>query len=214
MVLALLSRRDRKKEQLKREILRAARELLLREGQQHFSMRELAKEVGCVPGTLYLYFKDKDALIATLVEDSFEHLMEDLEALRTDLNPLAFLRAIMRAYIRFGIANPNHYHFAFMLPRTKPLEKARPRPHRSYALLVDTVRECMDRQLIRKIDPDLAAQGVWSGIHGVTSLMITMPNFPWTDKATVIDHVVDSLTEGLHPLPKPDAGREGDTYES
>ena len=212
--MGIQERKEREKERRRQQIIVAAKRVFSDKGFNKATMEDIAKEAELSPGTLYLYFKDKDALIATLVEDSFEHLMEDLEALRTDLNPLAFLRAIMRAYIRFGIANPNHYHFAFMLPRTKPLEKARPRPHRSYALLVDTVRECMDRQLIRKIDPDLAAQGVWSGIHGVTSLMITMPNFPWTDKATVIDHVVDSLTEGLHPLPKPDAGREGDTYES
>lgn len=197
-----LTRKERKREQQKREILLAARELFLREGHEHFSMRRLAKEVGCVPGTLYLYFKDKNDLVATLVEDSFEHLMNDLERLRPELTPLELLKEIMRAYIEFGLANPNHYHFAFMLRRTRSLEKARPRPHRSYALLLNTVKACIDRQLIRQVDVELAVQGVWTGIHGVTSLMITMPNFPWGDKGVVIDHVVNSLVEGLHPSSK------------
>lgn len=204
------TRKERKREQQRGEILLAARELFLREGHEHFSMRELAKEVGCVPGTLYLYFKDKNDLVATLVEDSFEHLMNDLERPRTDLNLLLFLKEIMRAYIEFGLANPNHYHFAFMLRRTRSLEKARPRPHRSYALLLNTVRACVDQQLIRQVDIELAAQGVWTGIHGVTSLMITIPNFPWGDRDTVIDHVVDSLIEGLHPSSEADPETEGD----
>jgi hypothetical protein len=40
--------------------------------------------------------------------------------------------------------------------------------------------------------------------------MITMPNFPWGDKSAVIDHVVDSLMEGLHPSSQAIPDREGD----
>jgi len=193
------TRKERKREQQREEILLAAGALLLREGHERFSMRKLAGEVGCVPGTLYLYFKDKANLIATLVEESFEELMVELEQPRSDSDSLAHVKKIMHAYIRWGLANPNHYHFAFMLQRTKSLEKARPRPHRSYALLRDTLSECIDQGLIAPVQPDLAAQSVWTGIHGVTSLMITIPNFPWGDKDTVVDHVVDSLIDGLRP---------------
>jgi len=194
-----VTRKELKREQQRREILLAARELLLSEGPAHFTMRKLANAVGCAPGTLYLYFKDKNELIADLVEESFEQLMTDLERPRPESNPLEFLREIMRAYIDFGLANPNHYHFAFMLRRTKSLEKIRPRPHRSFELLLDTAKACIDQQLIRQFDYELVAKGIWTGIHGVTSLMITIPNFPWGDKSSVIDHVVDSLIEGLNP---------------
>lgn len=194
-----VTRKERKREQQREDILLAARGLLLREGHERFSMRKVAGEVGCVPGTLYLYFEDKADLIATLVEESFEELTAELERPGSDLSPLVRVKALMHAYIRFGLANPDHYHFAFMLRRSKSLEKARPRPHRSYALLRDIIRECIEQELIAPVEPDLAAQAVWTGIHGVTSLMITIPNFPWGDKETVIDHVVDSLVEGLRP---------------
>jgi AcrR family transcriptional regulator len=193
------ARTKRKREQQRQDILVAARALFLREGSAHFTMRKLAKEVGCVPGTLYLYFKDKDDLIAVLVEESFERLMNDLERPRPDKSPLVRLNEIMHAYIEFGLANPDHYHFAFMLRRTTRLEKARPRPHRSFAMLLDTVRECVERKLVRQVDPNVAAQGVWVGIHGVTSLMITIPQFPWENKETLIEHVVNTLIEGMHP---------------
>jgi hypothetical protein len=86
-----------------------------------------------------------------------------------------------------------------MLRRNRSLEKIRPRPHRSFELLLNTVKACIDEQLIRQFDYELVAKGIWTGIHGVTSLMITIPNFPWGDKSSVIDHVVDSLIEGLNP---------------
>lgn len=208
------TRKERRRVQQKQEILAAARELFLREGREHFSMRELAKEVGCVPGTLYLYFKDKNDLIATLVEDSFEQLIDSLQRPQRNPNSLVFLKEIMRVYIDFGLANPNHYHFAFMLRRTPSLEEARPRPHRSYTLLVDTVRACKKQKYIRVVDVELAAQGIWAGIHGVTSLMITMPNFPWGDRDRVIGHVVNSLLDGLRPPSKTVRESEGATDDS
>ena len=176
-----------------------ARELFLREGSAHFTMRKLAAEVGCAPGTLYIYFKDKDDLLAVLVEESFEQLMEDLERLQPDLNPLEFLESLMRTYIAFGLANPNHYYFAFMLRRTPSLDDARPRPHRSYDLLCRTLVACVEQSLIAPVEIAMAAPTVWASIHGVTSLMITMPSFPWGKKAAVIDHVVASILEGLKP---------------
>jgi len=207
-----VTRKERKREQQRQEILLAARGLFLREGHESFSMRKLATEVGCVPGTLYLYFKDKTELIATLVEESFEQLMSELERPRVDQNPLVILKEMMHAYIEFGLDNPNHYHFAFMLRRTKSLEKARPRPHRSYALLRATVSACIDQKLVGRADAELATQAVWTGIHGVTSLMITIPNFPWGEKGTTIDHVVDSLIDGLHPSNQLHSG-EGETND-
>jgi len=200
-------RQQRKRAQQRRDILQAARDLLLQEGPAHFTMRKLARELGCVPGTLYLYFEDKDELIAILVEESFEHLMSDLEGLQPDLNPVEFLEALMRTYIAFGLANPSHYYFAFMLHRTPSLEKARPRPHRSYALLCSTLEACVERSLIAPVDVQVAAPAVWASIHGITSLMITMPNFPWGDRGAVVDRLVSSVLESM----KPSTGRgEGD----
>lgn len=192
-----VARKERRRAQQRQDILLAARELLLREGPEHFTMRQLATEVGCAPGTLYLYFEDKDNLIAALVEESFERLMGELERIPADLNPLQSLDALMRTYIAFGLANPNHYYFAFMLRRTASLDKARPRPHRSYALLCSIIEACVELSLIAPVDVQLAAPAVWSNIHGVTSLMITMPNFPWGDKRAVIDQLVASTLEGL-----------------
>ena len=208
------SRQRRQRARQQRDILDAARVLLLREGAEQFSMRGLAREVGCAPGTLYLYFEDKDHLIAALVEESFEHLMAELEASAVDSSPLVLLERIMRTYVAFGLDHPDHYHFAFMLRRTPRLEEVRPRPHRSFDLLNETLRACAAQGLIGPVDPDLAARGVWTGIHGVTSLMITIPNFPWRDRQAVIDHVVASQLVALRSLPAEGLENEGDVDDA
>jgi AcrR family transcriptional regulator len=192
-------RRDRIKEQQRQDILSTAREVFMQEGHAGFSMRKLAQAVGCVPGTLYTYFKDRDHILSLLIEESFEHLMVDIEAQMTDGAPLQNLRAIMTTYVQFGLDHPDHYQFAFMLKRTPAMDEFRPVPHRSFELLRKTIAACMARGILRRADDQLVAQGVWTCIHGVTSLMITMPNFPWADRQRVIEHVLDTTIRGLLP---------------
>ncbi|MCP4570800.1 MAG: TetR/AcrR family transcriptional regulator [bacterium] len=205
------TRKARKKQQQSEEILAAARDLFIREGYFRFSMRKLAREVGCVPGTLYLYFKDKDTLVSRLIEESFEHLMVDLEAQADPDDLLRTLDRITHAYVEFGLANPEHYRFAFMLERTPSMDEARPVPHRSYGWMRDIVAECMERGLLRAADPDLVAQGIWVAMHGVTSAMITMPKFPWADRQELIDRVLDGTIQDLLPDSDMDPEQDGDT---
>jgi hypothetical protein len=38
---------------------------------------------------------------------------------------------------------------------------------------------------------------LWAGIHGITSLLIVMPNFQWGDRDEVIDQLITMLVDGL-----------------
>jgi hypothetical protein len=38
---------------------------------------------------------------------------------------------------------------------------------------------------------------LWSGIHGLTSLFISFPNFEWGGKPELVDHLMDVMIEGL-----------------
>jgi hypothetical protein len=38
---------------------------------------------------------------------------------------------------------------------------------------------------------------LWSAMHGITSLLISHPCFPWADREEVISHLLDTLTKGL-----------------
>ena len=50
----------------KQRILEATLQLLARCGFHGFSMKQLATEAGVATGTIYLYFRDREALIAEL----------------------------------------------------------------------------------------------------------------------------------------------------
>jgi hypothetical protein len=43
----------------------------------------------------------------------------------------------------------------------------------------------------------LTAQALWAAVHGVTSLLILKPAFPWVARRKLIARVIDSAVEAL-----------------
>jgi len=187
--------RTQHREQLRAAILDAAREDFVREGYENFSMRKLASRIGYSPGTLYLHFESKAHLLHGLVEEGFERLQQALGRAHDSEDPVQSLTNKLRAYVDFGLGNPNHYHFAFLLrrePTSEPVE-----PHPSFDLLRRAVRRCVEQGPFESLDVELTSQTLWSAIHGITSLFIVHPDFPWVGRTEVIDSVLDTTIEGL-----------------
>ncbi len=67
----------------KREILHAASRVFRRRGLQSTGMRDIATELNMAVGNLYYYFKDKEALLAFVQEDTLEALLELADRVRT-----------------------------------------------------------------------------------------------------------------------------------
>ena len=81
--------------QTRRAILDAAREGFVKHGYEGVSMRQIATELNCSPGTIYLYFHDKEELFQTLVEESFQRLLERLQKLpRANADPVEMIRQL------------------------------------------------------------------------------------------------------------------------
>src|SRR5438874_10487609 len=109
-------RKARQKENLRQEILDAARDLFVRDGYESVSMRKIAEKVEYAPGTLYLYFRDKSEILQSLCEETFAKLRKRMEAIHNDEgDPLDGLRRGLLTYIQFGLDNPSHYTITFIL---------------------------------------------------------------------------------------------------
>lgn len=64
--------RDEHKEQ---QIRQKGIEMIVKEGLDGFGINKLAKAAGVSPATIYIYYKDKEELIATLCVDAAEKMM-------------------------------------------------------------------------------------------------------------------------------------------
>lgn len=191
------SRREQQKKALRETILDAARESFLRDGYENFSMRKLGEKIHYSPGIIYLHFKDKDDLIHCLVEEGFAKLLEDLQQIPDEIDAVRWLRRAMKAYVDFGLRNPHHYHFAFMMRRTGSAFAEQSAPHPAFDVLRNAVRRCQAQKAFSGTSVETASQVLWATIHGITSLLIVRPDFPWVEKNRLINRIIDSIVAGL-----------------
>lgn len=200
-------RRQKHKEELRKAILDAAREIFVLEGYENFSMRKLAKKIEYSPGSIYLHFKNKEELFDKLVEESFARLLgalRDVGEVQQGRDPASRLKRALRTYVEFGLRNPNDYRFAFML--RPPVKKGPYKVHGAFEVLRHMVRRCVEEKRFRKVDVETTAQALWASIHGITSLFIQRPTFPWVSKKRLIAQVIDSAVDSL--LAKPNGTAE------
>ena len=61
------------------QIFDATDRLMAKEGLHHLSMHKLAKEAGIAAGTIYLYFKSKDELLAQFARRVFNKFVVAIE---------------------------------------------------------------------------------------------------------------------------------------
>ena len=73
--MSVADRKEREKEEMKARILEAAKKLFLENGFEKTSIRNIAEEIEYSPGTIYLYFKDKNDLLFALHQQAFGVLM-------------------------------------------------------------------------------------------------------------------------------------------
>lgn len=189
------ARREKYRQEVREVILAAAREALLRAGHQALSMRDLARTIGYSPGTIYLHFQDKQELLYCVVEESFAKLQAALQQIPGRAGGVRLLKKKLRVYVDFGLRYPHHYHFAFMMRPAVDSSSRRFVPHPAFDELRGAVRDCVERKQFRRVDVETTSQALWAVVHGITSLMITKPEFPWAGK--VIDQVIDIAVEGL-----------------
>jgi AcrR family transcriptional regulator len=199
--MGVQERRAREKEELRQEIVDAARELFVKEGFDNVSMRKIAEKIEYSPTTIYLYFHDKADLLDYIVEETLLRLQAKLVSLRQGEDPLRDLKAGLRAYIEYWTKHPNDFRVAFMTD-LRALD-----PNRAwrcwavgeaiYRSLQSGLLECRDAGILKMDDLELASQAVWAALYGLVSLFIMKPHFPWVDQDRLIDTVVNSAVDSM-----------------
>ncbi len=84
--MGIQERKGRERERRRQQIMVAARRVFSAKGLEKSTMEDIAKEAELSPGTLYLYFRNKDELFASLSLRMLQFLnirLEELEQKRT-----------------------------------------------------------------------------------------------------------------------------------
>jgi AcrR family transcriptional regulator len=206
-VLSIQTRRARHRQSLRQQVLDAARDIFVKEGYQGLSMRRIANKIDYSPTAIYLHFKDKQELVFHLCEETFSRLVRELESLPDEKDPVVRVKAGLRRYVDFGLKNPQHYLATFVIPHENRFDPQIAPQHykednfgmRALGILRTQIAACIAARRFRKLDLELATRTLWSATHGITSLLIVFPQFPWGDRDALIGQVIDATIDGLRP---------------
>jgi AcrR family transcriptional regulator len=160
----------------------ATRLLAATDDEEAVSIRAVAEAVGVTPPSIYLHFADKDELVYAVCEEQFGKLDDEMAAAAAGApDPVEGLRRRGRAYVRFGLRNAEAYRVLFMRRKHVPEGADREfiRGSKTFENLVEAVKGCLDAGALAPGDPLQISSGPWVMVHGITSLLIPAPGFPW-----------------------------------
>ncbi|WP_028324143.1 TetR/AcrR family transcriptional regulator [Desulfatirhabdium butyrativorans] len=97
--MGITERKERERERRRQQILIAARRVFSSRGYTRSTMEDIAKEAELSPGTIYLYFKSKDELYASLSVRILQYLNIRLKHItnQKDIEPDRYIEALKEA---------------------------------------------------------------------------------------------------------------------
>jgi len=185
-------------ERLRDDIIEAASRLLADPAAPPLTLRAVAREVGVAATSVYLHFDNIESLVLAVADRRFGELVRIQEEARDERSgPWQRVRDGALAYCEFGLAHPGHYQVMFTNPLPLP-ESVTPEQMpgwKPFKQLIDTVAECIGAG---PDDPEafFTAHLIWQQLHGIVSLRISRPRFPWPPLADTVSRAVDSLLAG------------------
>ncbi len=160
------------KKEPKDEILKAALKLFTQKGYFNTSVADIRREADVSTGTIYHYFKNKEAIADALYQDIVTSLNESLKEIKNRTkNSFERLRAVVELFFALTenasevmgfIVLAHHQEF---IPNEKPLSMSPP-----FLLLTEIMEEGIRSGELRRMDPIVAN----ACFYGTLSRMIQL----------------------------------------
>ena len=201
--MGITERRDRDKQEMRKLIVETATQILVEEGIDQVSIRRIADRIEYSPGTIYLYFEDKDDILYEAHLEAFSAFLDAEMTVAGIPDPLDRLMALGRAYIDFALANKQKYDLMFLIPVPRIQNKEKydwSVSIRTYQVLRTIVEECIAQGKIKQTHPDVASMQIWSTVHGLASLIIRQ-RIPMIEKE-LVNRMVDPVLQYMYDTMK------------
>jgi AcrR family transcriptional regulator len=178
-------RREAQRDDVRQEILDAARDLVDKRGPHALTMRAVAGAVGYSPAALYEYFASKDHILQQMYFQGSRGLegrtRQVVAAAGPNASTVDCIGLAGRAYRSFALEHSDLYLLTFSVRGTR--EGALPESEAddaSFGLLVKMIGEGIERGEIAGGEPVQLAAALWAFVHGFVMLEITgrLPHDP------------------------------------
>ncbi|MGD9364550.1 MAG: TetR/AcrR family transcriptional regulator [Desulfobacteraceae bacterium] len=196
--MGIQERKEREKERRRQQIIVAAKRVFSEKGFNKATMEDIAKEAELSPGTLYLYFKNKEELYASLSLRILQYLHIRVSHVykETDADPISKLDSLMVAMYDVYDFDPliiiNMFHLQSsetlknlseeLLQEIKVLSK------KSIGAIADIFKEGIEASVFVDRHPNALADIFWSLFSGVVL---------WEASKKIVNEKKDYLKETL-----------------
>jgi TetR/AcrR family transcriptional regulator len=176
--MGISERRQREKKQRTKEILDAAERLFFSRSYEDVNMDSIAREVELNKATIYLYFKNKEALFATIVLRGIQILREKYqECMEQQVSGIVKVALLGRAYYQFSQENADylrliHFYGSERFSTENPYSAEIGKGYGSNRMILqDAIQEGIDDGTIRAdLDPFLTSMYLMISFMGILSL--------------------------------------------
>ena len=181
-------------ERLREEIISAAVQMLgdLADDEA-LSLRAVARAVSISPTSVYLYFPDRDALVAAAMERCHAEMLQAAdEAGAAHQDPALGLRARILAQAAWVQEHPGIYKVMHESKVGMPFKEV------LFTRTTAAVQRCMDAGVASPGDAATVALDLRTAVIGMLSLRINEPDLPWPPFPEQADRFLAKLV-GLAP---------------
>jgi AcrR family transcriptional regulator len=196
--MGIQERKQRERERRRQQIIVAAKRVFSEKGYSKSTMEDIAREAELSPGTLYLYFKNKDELYASLSLRILQYLNIRLEDVKKDkdIEPRLKIAAIKEALFDVYQFDPmiliNMFHLQSsetLKNLSSPLlENITELSRNSLTILAEIFKDDSGQENFASHHPTAIADIVWSLFTGVVL---------WEESKRMIDNEKDFLKQTL-----------------
>jgi AcrR family transcriptional regulator len=177
-MMTIAERKAKDKQNLKALILDSAKKLFLEKGIEQTTIRNIADAISYSVGTVYVYYKDKNAILHDLHTQGFMQLGGEMRVLAAVAEPMERLKAMGRVYIDFALKNPDMYDLMFTVKAPMAYLQAEKDDEwnegkGTFAVLQDTVEQCLSAGYFKGHRAEPLTFTIWSTVHGMCALYLS-----------------------------------------
>lgn len=196
--MGIKERKEREKERRRQQIIIAAKRIFSAKGFNKATIEDIAKEAEISPGTIYIYFKNKDELYASLSIRILQHLNIRLEHVKNQNNVnveqrISTLKDALYDIYNFDpliLINLFHLQSSESLKNLSfgLLSEIKRLSQDSLKIMADIFSEGINNGVFIKTNPNALADIFWALFSGVIL---------WEESKKIIDNKKDFLKPTL-----------------
>ncbi|MEM7076532.1 MAG: TetR/AcrR family transcriptional regulator [Pseudomonadota bacterium] len=164
-------RSDHSRAELTEMALKAAREIIRKDGVSALSTRRLARQIGYTSGMLYQIFRNRDDLVEQVNIGTLAMLYDHCRTDPRDLSVQIRLRRLADDFVSFATAHPNEWDAVINYPFSpdhQTSQVAHNQTDQLLALLCDAISELYEPEQADRKQRDVRL--LWNCLYGIFAL--------------------------------------------